>query len=75
MSDAMVSGVYKLVQMANQISQFFAAQPGPEAVNGIADHLKAFWTPKMRREIVAHFENGGEGLAPLTRQAVERLRS
>jgi formate dehydrogenase subunit delta len=60
--------------MANQISQFFASQPGEQAAAGVFDHLKSLWTPNMRREIVAHMNNGGEGLTPLSRQAVDRLR-
>lgn len=67
-------GPAKLVRMANQIADFFASQPGGQAAAGVCDHLKAFWTPKMRREIVEHLNNGGEGLAPLSREAVERLR-
>ena len=73
MSDAMVSGAAKLVHMANQISDFFAAQPGEQAAAGVCSHLMDFWTPKMRRQIVAHLNDGGEGLTPLSKQAVEQL--
>lgn len=74
MSATILRGSDKLVQMANQIAAFFASQPGDQAVAGVHDHLVAFWTPRMRREIVEHLNKGGEGLAPLSRQAVERLR-
>jgi formate dehydrogenase subunit delta len=70
----MAQGPAKLIRMANQMSDFFASQPGEQATAGVYDHIKAFWTPKMRREIVEHLNNGGEGLAPLSRQAIERLR-
>jgi len=63
----------KLVRMANQIGQFFQSQPHDAAVAGIADHLRSFWTPKMRRQIADHVAAGGAGLEPLTREAVERL--
>ena len=63
----------KLVRMANQIGQFFQSQPHDEAVAGIVDHLRSFWTPKMRRQIVDHAAAGGDGLEPLTREAVQRL--
>lgn len=63
----------KLVRMANQIAQFFKSQPHDAAVAGIADHLRSFWTPKMRRQIADHAAAGGAGLEPLTREAVERL--
>ena len=63
----------KLVGMANQIAQFFKSQPHDEAVASIVDHLRSFWTPKMRRQIVDHLASGGLNLDPLTREAVARL--
>ncbi|WP_430396390.1 formate dehydrogenase subunit delta [Ferrovibrio sp.] len=63
----------KLVMMANQIGRFFAPQAAMNPVDGIADHLKKFWDPRMRAQIFAHLENGGEGLDPLVREAVLRL--
>jgi formate dehydrogenase subunit delta len=63
-----------LVQMANQISQFFESQPDhAEAVTGVADHLRRFWDPRMRKEIIAHAEAGGSELRPLALEAVTRL--
>jgi formate dehydrogenase subunit delta len=62
----------KLVHMANQIAAFFVSQPGDPAEQ-VARHLKAFWPPAMRRQIVAYVEDGGEGLAPAAREAVQRL--
>ena len=63
----------KLVRMANQIGQFFQSQPHDEAVAGIADHLRSFWTPTMRRQIADHAVAGGAGLDPLTLEAVRHL--
>ncbi len=63
----------KLVHMANQIGKFFAHQ-GPAAPAEIAGHLRKFWAPSMRDEIVAHLAEGGQGLDPQVRQAVEMLR-
>lgn len=63
-----------LVHMANQIAQFFEAQPDPAAaVLGVRDHLKKFWDPRMRKKIVEHLESGGEGMRDLTRAAVQLL--
>ncbi len=39
--------------MANQIAQFFAPYPEPEAVAGVRDHLARFWDPTMRRDLLA----------------------
>jgi formate dehydrogenase subunit delta len=63
----------KLTMMANQIGRFFA-HLGPErAPEEIADHLRKFWDPRMRREIIAHVAAGGGGLDPLAAAAVARL--
>jgi formate dehydrogenase subunit delta len=64
----------KLVYMANQIGKFFAPQEHETAVAGIANHLTKFWAPSMRKKIIAHLEQGGEGLDPLVKEAVERVR-
>ena len=66
--------VDKLVYMANQIGKFFASQGEEKAVAATADHLRKFWDPRMRTEILAHLDAGGAGLDPLVRRAVERLR-
>jgi formate dehydrogenase subunit delta len=64
----------RLVQMANDIGRYFAAEPDrEEAVAGIASHLKRFWEPRMRTAILAHLAAGGEGLDELARAGVERL--
>jgi formate dehydrogenase subunit delta len=39
--------------MANRIGQFFAAQPDrDEALAGIAEHVRKFWEPRMRAQIL-----------------------
>ena len=63
----------KLVYMANQIGKFFASQRADQAVAGITDHLQKYWDPRMRATILEHLANGGQGLDPLAREAVERL--
>ena len=63
----------KLVYMANQIGRFFAAQGDDEAAAAVEDHLRKFWEPRMRRQIVEHLHAGGAGLDPVVRAAVERL--
>jgi formate dehydrogenase subunit delta len=63
-----------LATMANEIGAFFAATQDPEqAARDIANHLKRFWDPRMRREIVAHYRKGGEGLDEAARRAVGLL--
>jgi formate dehydrogenase subunit delta len=63
-----------LVQMANDIGQFFAAELRREdAIRGIANHIERYWDPRMRRQIEKYFSEGGEGLEELAREAVSRL--
>ncbi len=63
-----------LVKMANQIGQFFRAEPDRDAaVAGIESHLRRYWEPRMRKAIIQHLEQGGEGLDELPRAAVKRL--
>jgi formate dehydrogenase subunit delta len=65
----------KLIYMANQIGKFFAAQGHETAVTGVANHLTRFWDPSMRKKIVHHLDQGGEGLDPPVREAVETLKA
>jgi formate dehydrogenase subunit delta len=62
-----------MIHKANQIAMFFASFPHDEAVAGIADHLKKFWEPRMRRQIIAYVGNGGTGLHELVPAAVQIL--
>jgi formate dehydrogenase subunit delta len=54
-----------MIRMANQIAAFFEAYPHGEALEGIANHIKKFWDPRMRKQIIEYVEGGGEGLSPL----------
>jgi len=64
----------RLVAMANDIGHFFGADPDQsEAAKSVASHLKRFWDPRMRRQIVAHYREGGAGMDPIVRSAVALL--
>ena len=65
----------KLVRMANQIGDFYAAMPEKEAIDGAASHLRLFWTPKRIRELIAYADAGEAGLNPTAARAVEALKS
>ncbi|OZB62034.1 MAG: formate dehydrogenase subunit delta [Lysobacterales bacterium 14-68-21] len=65
-----------LTRMVNDIANYFAAEPDHAAgVAGVADHLKKFWDPVMRKQIIEHLHAGGDGLEPLAREAVQKLAS
>ncbi len=64
-----------LVKMANEIGSFFVtANDEDTAAQLIADHLKRFWDPRMRKQVVAHLTQGGEGFTPAVAKAVAQLR-
>jgi formate dehydrogenase subunit delta len=64
----------RLVYMANQIEKFFESQGHDKAVPGIADHIRKFWDPRMRKMIFAHLDAGGAGLMPNALEALTRLK-
>jgi formate dehydrogenase subunit delta len=68
------SKIEKLVRMANQIGDFYASMPESEAIEGVATHLRRYWTPKMIRELVAFAEEGEAGLNPTAARAIEALK-
>ena len=46
-----------LIKMANQIGDFFEAEPNQvQAKKDIAQHLNRFWTKDMRNQIAAHVQ-------------------
>lgn len=66
-----------LIRMANQIGSFFEAMPDrAEALEGIAQHIRRFWEPRMRRELLAHLDrDGSAGLSAMVAEAIARHRS
>ncbi len=60
--------VDKLVYMANQIARNLALDDNPVAAT--ADHITAFWSPRMKDQIFAH---GPQGLDAIARDALARL--
>jgi formate dehydrogenase subunit delta len=58
--------------MANQIGRFFAHQKDDQAVASINNHIRQFWDPRMRRQIVAELDTAE--LDPRVRRAVEQLK-
>ena len=66
-----------LVHMANRIGEFFQAMPDrQEALLGVATHIRKFWDPRMRRELLAYLDQqGGEGLSELVASSLQAHRS
>jgi formate dehydrogenase subunit delta len=62
-----------LVAMVNEIAAFFAGEDPANAAANVANHLRRYWDPRMRRQILAHVEAGGEGLGAIARAGVELI--
>lgn len=68
-----------LIHMANRIGEFFEAMPDrPEALEGIATHIKKFWEPRMRRQFIALVDGtaspGEAEIKPIVRESVAAYR-
>jgi len=65
-----------LIKMANQIADFFESHPDQEqAPREIALHLKKFWAPPMRAQLLEHADRGvGNGLNASVLAALQLLR-
>jgi formate dehydrogenase subunit delta len=66
-----------LIRMVNRIGAFFAAMPNrDEAMNDIAQHVRRFWEPRMRRQLFEHLDqHQGEGVDELVVSALQRHRA
>ena len=67
---------HRLIDMANRIGDFFQADPDRQAaLEGIAGHLKRFWDPRMRREILRLLDaHQTQDLSPLVIDALRAHR-
>jgi formate dehydrogenase subunit delta len=65
--------IQRLVYMANQIGKAFRLEGEAAETAAVEDHLRKFWDPRMRGQIVAHLAAGGDGLAPAVKAAVAKL--
>ena len=60
--------------MANNIGTFFKSEPDRDiAVAGIEQHLKNFWEPRMRHQIIDYVQQGGSELMDIVAEAVRHL--
>ena len=63
-----------LIKMANDIGSFFQSEPDRTlAIAGIEQHIRNFWEPRMRKEIVEYIEKGGADLMDIVAEAVKKL--
>lgn len=64
-----------LIKMANNIGAFFKSEPDRElAVQGVEQHIRNSWEPRMRKQIIDYIEQGGNELMDIVADAVRRLQ-
>lgn len=65
------------IRMANDIAAQFHHRPPAEAAEEVAHHIRLFWEPRMRADLLAQVADGGEGgdaIDPIVIDAVALLR-
>ena len=66
-----------LIKMTNEIGQFFSGvevNDPDAAARDVANHLKRYWEPRMRVQMLKYYEErGGAGLTDLGKSAVGLL--
>ncbi|NLC35590.1 MAG: formate dehydrogenase subunit delta [Alcaligenaceae bacterium] len=69
--------IQTLVRMANQIGCFFEPMPDrQQALEDIAQHVRKFWEPRMRRQMLEYLDQQkGDGLTHIVRLALTQHRS
>jgi formate dehydrogenase subunit delta len=61
--DNAVLDMDRLITMANQIGDFFAPYPPMRRTEGIRNHLRTYWDPRMREALLKYIkEQGGKNL-------------
>ncbi len=64
----------RLIEMANQIGDFFSPYPPERAREGLRNHLRTYWDPRMRSALLAHIDAGGDGLDNRVIEGAQLLR-
>ena len=64
----------RLISMANQIGDFYAPYPPVRASEGMRNHLRTNWDPRMRNALLEHIDKGGDGLDTRVIDAFQLLR-
>lgn len=70
---------HNLIDMANRIGDFFESMPDhEEALTGVAEHIRHFWEPRMRRALLATLDDApdahGIAMSGFVREALVKHR-
>lgn len=64
-----------VLRMSRQIATFFAPYEEHEAVEGVANHIRQFWEPRMREHLYDLHARDPDRLHPHVRAAAETLKA
>lgn len=62
-----------VLRLAGEIAVQFQHRPPAEAAAAVAEHIRAFWDPRMRRTLYAAIDHGAEA-DQAVREAAAQLR-
>lgn len=63
-----------LIKMANNIGAFFKSEPNREVgIQGVEQHIRNSWEPRMRKQIIEYVQQGGDELMDIVAEAVRHL--
>jgi formate dehydrogenase subunit delta len=65
----------RLIVMSNQIADFFSPYPPARRAEGIRNHLRTYWDPRMRQDLIDYISSGGAGVSPYIVEGVRLLTS
>ena len=65
----------RILSMAKQIGDFFAPYPQERRTEGVRNHLRTYWDPRMRDELFALIDSDVFDLPDHVKEAAELLRA
>ena len=68
--------IQRLIKLANNIGSFFEAEPDrTKGARGVATHIRNFWEPRMRHQILDYVDSqDGQGLSEVVLAALRSHR-
>jgi formate dehydrogenase subunit delta len=63
----------RLIYMANQIAANFVSLPEKEAAAAVAEHIRMFWSPRMRAQLCTVATGAESGANPIVVAALRSL--
>jgi formate dehydrogenase subunit delta len=59
--------------MANEIAVQFHHRPAAQAATAIANHIRKFWDPRMKADLIARVQSDAASLDPLVIAAARQI--